>query len=174
MLDAFSPRVVGQGDGKSLEDRAAARRVGNGSRTAKSGRSNSRSDHGCQYTSVAFGKRCGEIGVRPSMASVGDAYDNAMAESFFATLECELLNRRRFRLTSRHATRYSALSMAGTTPTGGTRRSVTFRRSATKSWPQPRLDSQPKSVHRNGATPDRADKTHWPWLKCSEFFRDPR
>jgi putative transposase len=49
-----------------------------------------------QYTSVAFGKRCGEAGVRPSMGSVGDAYDNAMAESFFATLEAELLSRRRF------------------------------------------------------------------------------
>ena len=49
-----------------------------------------------QYTSVAFGKRCGEAGVRPSMGSVGDAYDNAMAESFFSTLEAELLSRRRF------------------------------------------------------------------------------
>ena len=55
------------------------------------------SDHGCQYTCYAFGKRCREAGVRPSMGSVGDAYDNAMAESFFATLECELLDRRRFR-----------------------------------------------------------------------------
>jgi putative transposase len=49
-----------------------------------------------QYTSLAFGKRCKEAGVRPSMGSVGDAYDNAMCESFFATLECELLERRRF------------------------------------------------------------------------------
>lgn len=54
------------------------------------------SDHGCQYTSYAFGKRCREMGVVPSVGSVGDAYDNAMAESFFATLECELLDRRRF------------------------------------------------------------------------------
>jgi putative transposase len=54
------------------------------------------SDQGSQYTSLAFGKRCKEAGVRPSMGSVGDAYDNAMAESFFATLECELLERRRF------------------------------------------------------------------------------
>lgn len=54
------------------------------------------SDQGSQYTSVAFGKRCGEAGVRPSMGSVGDAYDNAMAESFFSTLEAELLSRRRF------------------------------------------------------------------------------
>jgi putative transposase len=55
------------------------------------------SDPGCQYTSYAFGKRCQEAGVMPSIGSVGDAYDNAMAESFFATLERELLNRRRFR-----------------------------------------------------------------------------
>jgi putative transposase len=54
------------------------------------------SDHGCQYTSFAFGKRCREMGVMPSVGSVGDAYDNAMAESFFATLECELLDRRSF------------------------------------------------------------------------------
>jgi putative transposase len=47
-------------------------------------------------TSLAFGGRCREAGVRPSMGSVGDAYDNALCESFFATLECELLDRRRF------------------------------------------------------------------------------
>jgi putative transposase len=50
-----------------------------------------------QYTSVAFGKRCAEAGVRPSMGSVGDAYDNALCESFCAPLECELLDRHRFR-----------------------------------------------------------------------------
>jgi putative transposase len=54
------------------------------------------SDQGSQYTSFAFGGRCREAGVRPSMGSVGDAYDNAMCESFFSTLECELLARRRF------------------------------------------------------------------------------
>jgi putative transposase len=54
------------------------------------------SDHGCQYTSLAFGKRCREAGVRPSMGTVGDAFDNAMCESFFATLECELLDRNKF------------------------------------------------------------------------------
>lgn len=54
------------------------------------------SDQGCQYTSIEFGKHCREAGVRPSMGSVGDCYDNAMCESFFATLECELLDRTRF------------------------------------------------------------------------------
>ena len=55
------------------------------------------SDQGTQYTSIAFGLRCKQAGVRPSMGSVGDAYDNAMCESFFATLECELLEQCRFR-----------------------------------------------------------------------------
>lgn len=54
------------------------------------------SDQGCQYTSIAFGLRCRAAGVRPSMGSVGDCYDNALCESFFATLECELLDRHRF------------------------------------------------------------------------------
>src|SRR2546428_189897 len=49
-----------------------------------------------QYTSIAFGQRCRDMDVRPSMGSVGDAYDNALCESFFATLECDLLARPRF------------------------------------------------------------------------------
>jgi len=55
------------------------------------------SDQGCQYTSIEFGKRCRQAGVRPSMGSVGDCYDNAMCESFFATLECELIDRSAFK-----------------------------------------------------------------------------
>lgn len=55
------------------------------------------SDHGTQYTSLAFGRRCREAGIVQSMGSVGDCYDNAMAESFFATLECELIARCRWR-----------------------------------------------------------------------------
>ena len=55
------------------------------------------SDQGCQYTSIAFGLRCKEAGVRPSTGTVGDYFDNALCESFFATLECECLDRQRFR-----------------------------------------------------------------------------
>jgi putative transposase len=55
------------------------------------------SDQGSQYTSVEFGMCCRKGGVRPSLGSVGDSYDNALCESFFATLECELLDRHRFR-----------------------------------------------------------------------------
>ena len=55
------------------------------------------SDQGTQYTSIEFGLRCQRAGVRPSMGSVGDCYDNALCESFFATLECELIDRSCFR-----------------------------------------------------------------------------
>jgi putative transposase len=55
------------------------------------------SDHGSQYTSLAFGRRCRQAGIAVSMGSVGDCYDNALAESFFATLECELVDRSRWR-----------------------------------------------------------------------------
>jgi putative transposase len=54
------------------------------------------SDQGCQYTSLAFGRRLRDSGIVASMGSVGDCFDNAVTESFFATLECELLDRHRF------------------------------------------------------------------------------
>lgn len=50
------------------------------------------SDHGSQYTSWAFGKRLREAGLLGSMGSVGDCYDNAMMESFWATMQLELLD----------------------------------------------------------------------------------
>lgn len=54
------------------------------------------SDHGTQYMSLAFGRRLREAGILPSMGSRGDAYDNALAESFFASLETELVDRSRW------------------------------------------------------------------------------
>ena len=96
VLDAWSRKVVGWSMANTLHTELvlAAMEMAVGQR-----RPNDvihHSDQGSQYTSVAFGKRCAEAGVRPSMGSVGDAYDNAMAESFFSTLEAELLSRRRF------------------------------------------------------------------------------
>ncbi len=55
------------------------------------------SDRGCQYTSYTFGKRCREAAIMSSMGSVGDAYDNAMAESSFDSLEREVFSRRSFK-----------------------------------------------------------------------------
>lgn len=49
------------------------------------------SDRGVQYTSLSFGKRLEDEGLLPSMGRVGSAYDNALAESFVATLKTELI-----------------------------------------------------------------------------------
>jgi putative transposase len=54
------------------------------------------SDRGVQYTAISFGKRLAEVGIVPSMGRTGTALDNAMAESFIATLKTELVHRRRF------------------------------------------------------------------------------
>jgi len=105
VLDAFSRRIVGWAMATHLKTELVLDALEMALEQRRPGEVIHHSDHGCQYTSLAFGKRCGEMGVRPSMGSVGDAYDNAMAESFFATLECELINRRRFRtqVEARHA-----------------------------------------------------------------------
>jgi putative transposase len=55
------------------------------------------SDQGTQFTSLAFGSKLQALGIRASMGSVGDAFDHALIESFFATLECELIDRRHWR-----------------------------------------------------------------------------
>ena len=96
VLDAWSRKVVGWAMANHLRAELVvdALAMAVGQRRPKDVIHHS--DQGSQYTSLAFGKRCKEAGVRPSMGSVGDAYDNAMCESFFATLECELLDRRRF------------------------------------------------------------------------------
>lgn len=96
VLDAFSRRVVGWAMGTNLKTQLVLDAMNMAIGQRKPQDVIHHSDQGSQYTSVAFGLRCKEAGVRPSMGSVGDAYDNAMCESFFATLECELLDRRKF------------------------------------------------------------------------------
>ena len=54
------------------------------------------SDQGTQNTSFAFDQGCRQAGIRPSMESVGDGLDKALCGSFFASQECELLDRNRF------------------------------------------------------------------------------
>ncbi len=96
VLDAFSRRIVGWAMGHSLKAQLVLDALNMALTQRRPADVIHHSDQGSQYTSVAFGLRCKEAGVRPSMGSVGDAYDNAMCESFFATLECELLDRRKF------------------------------------------------------------------------------
>lgn len=90
----FSRKVVGWSIGEDMTADLVLAALNMALHTRKPSGVIHHSDQGCQYTSLAFGKRCSEMGVKPSMGTVGDAYDNAMAESFFATLECELIDRR--------------------------------------------------------------------------------
>ncbi len=97
VLDAFSRRIVGWSMASHLRTSLVLDALDMALTQRKPDSVVHHSDQGCQYTSIAFGLRCKEAGVRPSMGSVGDCYDNALCESFFATLECELIDRRTFR-----------------------------------------------------------------------------
>ncbi len=97
VIDAFSRRVVGWSMKTHLRTQVVVDALEMALQRRRPGPSViHHSDQGCQYTSIAFGARCRQHGVRPSMGSVGDCYDNALCESFFATLECELIDRQRF------------------------------------------------------------------------------
>ena len=91
VVDAFTRRVVGWRMSDSLDTQVVIEALEMALHNRRPKDVIHHSDRGCQYTSIAFGRRCREAGVVPSMGSVGDAYDNALAESFFATLEKELI-----------------------------------------------------------------------------------
>jgi len=97
VLDVFSRRIVGWAMETYLRTELVLKALDMALGQRRPGEVIHHSDQGSQYTSLAFGQRCREAEVRPSMGSVGDCFDNAMCESFFATLECELLDRRRFK-----------------------------------------------------------------------------
>jgi putative transposase len=96
VIDAFSRRVVGW----SIADHLRAELVVDALQMAiwrrdrREAGTVMHTDHGSQYTSWAFGRRLRAAGILGSMGSIGDALDNAMAESFFGTLQLELLDRR--------------------------------------------------------------------------------
>jgi putative transposase len=96
VLDAWSRRVVGWAMETHLRTTLVLAALEMAVRQRQPGAVIHHSDQGTQYTALAFGQRCRAAGVRPSMGSVGDCYDNALCESFFATLECELLDRASF------------------------------------------------------------------------------
>lgn len=97
VLDVFSRRVVGWAMATHLRTELVLDALNMAIYQRKPKGVIHHSDQGCQYTSIAFGRRCKEAGVHPSMGSVGDCYDNAMCESFNAILECELLVKHRFK-----------------------------------------------------------------------------
>lgn len=95
------------------------------------------SDQGSQYTSVAFGLACHQAGVVPSMGSAGDCYDNAMAESFFATLKTERVYRRSYR------TRADAINDVFT-------------------WIEGRYNTRRRHSALGYQSPATFEETHWP------------
>ena len=104
VLDVFSRKVVGwaMGARQTAELVQAGLEMALQMRTAQGVVFHS--DRGSQYTALAFSQRCAEAGIERSMGAAGNCYDNAMAESLFATLECELLQRVPFATREQAAT----------------------------------------------------------------------
>lgn len=93
VIDVYSRRVVGWSMASHMKTTLVLSALDMAISQRKIVKVIHHSDQGSQYTSMAFGLRCKKAGVVPSMGSVGDCYDNALCESFFATLECELIER---------------------------------------------------------------------------------
>lgn len=98
VMDTCSRRIVGW----SIDSVQDAQLVVNALDMAIQQRSTKRgsivhADHGVQFTSWAFTERVRQAGLMPSFGSVGDAFDNAMMESFWSTMQIELLNRKRWK-----------------------------------------------------------------------------
>lgn len=94
VLDVWSRRIVGWSIGQTMPDELVVAALNMALERRKPDHVIHHSDQGSQYTSDLLRQRCRLADVKLSMGSVGDAYDNAMAESFFASLECELIDRR--------------------------------------------------------------------------------
>jgi putative transposase len=98
VIDAFSRRVVGWSIADHIRSELVvdALQMAIWRRRPPEGTTIAHSDHGSTYTSWAFGRRLRAAGLLGSMGSVGDAYDNSVAESFFGTLQLELLDEHRW------------------------------------------------------------------------------
>jgi putative transposase len=98
VMDAFSRRIIGW----SIDSRQDSALVVNAldmairNRRPESG-GIVHADHGVQFTSWAFGNKIRSAGLMPSFGSVGDGLDDAMMESFWSSMQIELLNRRRWK-----------------------------------------------------------------------------
>jgi putative transposase len=98
IIDCYSRRVVGWAMRADMQAELVVDALGMAiSRRRPAGELVHHSDQGSQYVSLVFGRRLREAGMAQSMGSKGDCYDNAVCESFHATLEKELLRRHSFR-----------------------------------------------------------------------------
>jgi putative transposase len=96
VMDVYSRRIVGWSIATHIRTELVLDALGMAvvRRTPNHGETILHSDHGSQYTSWAFGQRLSKAGLLGSMGSVGDCYDNAMMESFWGTLQLEVLDRK--------------------------------------------------------------------------------
>ena len=106
VLDVYSRRIVGWSIADHLRSELVvdALEMARWRRRPPRGQTVVHSDRGSQYTSWAFGRRLRAAGLLGSMGRVGSAYDNAMMESFFGTLQLELLDRCRWQTRAELAT----------------------------------------------------------------------
>jgi putative transposase len=97
--DAFSRRIVGwkASDRADTELVLGALEYALWSRKVERERLVFHCDHGAQYTAIRFTQRLIDAGARPSMGSVGDSFDNALAENFFSSLKVERIYRTSYR-----------------------------------------------------------------------------
>ncbi|MGH3505120.1 MAG: IS3 family transposase [Nocardioidaceae bacterium] len=94
VLDVFSRLVIGWSIAEHMRTELVTNALGMAilRRTPTADATITHSDHGCQYTSWAFGQRLRKAGLLGSMGSIGDCYDNALMESFWGTMQLELLD----------------------------------------------------------------------------------
>jgi len=94
VLDAYSRRIIGWSIAGHMRTELVVEALGMAilRRNPAGDATVLHSDHGTQYTSWAFGQRVRKAGLLPSMGTIGDCYDNAMMESFWATLQLEVLD----------------------------------------------------------------------------------
>lgn len=94
VMDAYSRRIIGWSIDNHMRTELVIDALGMATlrRKPESGNTILHSDHGSQFTAWAFGQRLRAAGILPSMGSVGDCYDNSMMESFWGTLQLEVLD----------------------------------------------------------------------------------
>ena len=124
VLDVFSRRVVGWAMANHLRTELVLDALEMALQRRKPKNVIHHSDQGCQYTSIAFGKRYKEAGVRPSMGSVGDCYDNGMREIFTRRSNANCSSSIASKISVKRRWQSASSSKAGTIRTGGIQRSA--------------------------------------------------
>lgn len=100
VMDAYSRRIIGWSIAHHMRTELVLDALGMAILRRRASRGDDvvdtilHSDHGTQFTSWAFGQRLREAGLLPSMGTIGDCYDNSMMESFWGTLQLEVLDSR--------------------------------------------------------------------------------